>query len=415
MGAFRMAWGILMALHIGHELFTGSCIPRYSDSYLHFTYSGFGWVQPLPELLLKPVMWLALASAIMVALGLLFRLSALVFFLVYSYLFLIDLSYYNNHYYLMLLVSGIIIFLNMNRSLALDALIFKRTGPSPLWQRRLLAFHIMLVYFFGGMSKLFNPEWMSGEAMSEMLASRMAVIGMNPSQQTMTLLAQTMTYGGVAFDLAIGGILLWRRAFWFGAIGVILFNLTNAFTFNIGVFPYIMMAGLLLFVPQKEAAASTVTKGWIRPLVLVPYIVLQLLLPLRHLLIPGDSFWTSEGYLFSWNMKPGTKAVDATFFIRDKQTGLSYTIDPREHLSPPAYLALGKYPLVVPQFAQFLRGKASSWLIASPMVTADVKVSRNSGPYLHVVRPDMDLSEVKFRPWRRNTWIIENPEPFDPS
>jgi len=404
-----------MALHIGHELFTHSGLPRYSNSYFHFTYPFFGWIHPLAESLVNPFLWVAMLSAIMISIGLFYRVSTALYFLVYTYLFLIDVSYYNNHYYLIALVSGVMVFLNLANAFSLDSLIFRSRGATPVWHRHFLAFHIILVYFFGGVSKLLNPQWITGDAMHEMLVSRLASLGLDLTSHALTTVAQVMTIGGTLFDLSIGIFLFWKRTFWLAVVGVVAFNLINAYTFNIGVFPFIMLGSLVLFYSfsaEKSTNSGVAPSIFVRGLI-GAYAMVLILTPIRHLFISGDSFWTSEGYLFSWNMKPGTKSVDAIYLIRDQATGLKYTVDPHEYLTPPAYLALGKYPLVAPQFAHFLSRKASLWNIQNPEITAIIKVSRNRGPYYSVIDPNINLIDLSYHPLQRNAWIVEDPEAYD--
>lgn len=48
------------------------------------------------------------------------------------------------------------------------------------------------------------------------------------------------------------------------------------------------------------------------------FFALQLTLPLRHYLYPGDANWTMEGYRFAWRVMPNEKAGFATFYLVDK-------------------------------------------------------------------------------------------------
>lgn len=404
---FRVAWGILVTSHLTHELFSESAIPRYSDNFFHFKFPFFHWIPPVPEFCITMVIAASIVAGLFVTVGLFYRLAAAVFFILFTYLFLIDVSYYNNHYYLICIVSALMIFVDANATLSLDTIIKKRNTSVPEWQLRLLTFQFLLVYFYGGLSKIFNPEWLSNEGMGQMLVGSLNEFGIKTSAEVIDAIALGMTYGGLLFDLIIGLMLIWKRTFWLAAAGVFFFNISNALAFNIGVFPYIMIASLILFYPVRKThqnhskPASNVTK-----LAVGIHVLMQLLIPLRHLAIDGDSFWTSEGYLFSWNMKPGTKTVDATFIVIDESAGLSYEVNPRDYLSPPAYLALGKYPFVTPQFARYIKGKTSKWYIDNPQIRAHIMVSRNRGPLTPVVDSTIDISSVTYRPFEHNNWLL---------
>lgn len=51
------------------------------------------------------------------------------------------------------------------------------------------------------------------------------------------------------------------------------------------------------------------------------YLLVQLLLPLRHLLYAGDPSWTEEGHRYAWHMKLRDKDAEAVFHVVDGQTG----------------------------------------------------------------------------------------------
>ena len=93
----------------------------YVEPAHHFTYSGFWWVQPWPGwgmYLHFALMGLAAAG---VAAGYRYRLSIVAFFLLFTYVELIDKTTYLNHYYWVSLVSLLMIFMPLGRTWSLDA------------------------------------------------------------------------------------------------------------------------------------------------------------------------------------------------------------------------------------------------------------------------------------------------------
>ncbi|MCB9006320.1 MAG: HTTM domain-containing protein [Ardenticatenaceae bacterium] len=111
--------------------------------------------------------------ALFILLGLWYRLSAVLFFLGFSYIFLLEQAQYLNHFYLVCLIAFIAIFLPANRAWALDA--WRRpNGRSdwmPNWSLWLLRFQIGVPYFFGGLAKL-NGDWLRAQPIESWLASR---------------------------------------------------------------------------------------------------------------------------------------------------------------------------------------------------------------------------------------------------
>ena len=59
-------------------------------------------------------------AALGVALGFLYRASAILFFLTYTYVFLLDKTHYNNHYYLISLLGFLLIFVDAHRWASVD-------------------------------------------------------------------------------------------------------------------------------------------------------------------------------------------------------------------------------------------------------------------------------------------------------
>ncbi len=100
----------------------GGLISHYwIDPPFHFTYFGFGWVRPLPGELMYLLFLLQGALAACCLLGLWYRVAALLFAIGNSYLFLIDETTYQNHYYLVSTISILMVFLPASRALSLDA------------------------------------------------------------------------------------------------------------------------------------------------------------------------------------------------------------------------------------------------------------------------------------------------------
>src|SRR5918999_4121209 len=107
---FRIAFGLIMLVEVW-RYFRANWIARYFIvPSFHFTYYGFEWVRPWPPL----GMYLHFAAlgllAACILLGYRYRLSATLFFLGFSYVFLLEQARYLNHFYLICLISFLMIF-----------------------------------------------------------------------------------------------------------------------------------------------------------------------------------------------------------------------------------------------------------------------------------------------------------------
>ena len=169
------------------------------------------------------------------------------FFLGFSYIFLLDEANYLNHFYLVILISFLMIFLPLNRKWALDLLIWPKleSDTIPAWTLWLLRFQIGMPYFFGGIAKL-NLDWFQGEPMRMRLARRLdfPLIGQFFDKEWMVYL---YSYGGLLLDLLAMPLLLWRRTRLLTFFALMLFHLNNAYMFSIGIFPWFMIAATALY------------------------------------------------------------------------------------------------------------------------------------------------------------------------
>jgi hypothetical protein len=242
-----MAFGAIMLFEVVCH-FVGGWIHRYYiEPNFFFTYYGFQWVKPWPG---NGMYWhfeaLGVLSAC-VMLGLCYRLSAVLLFFGFTYIFLLDQSWYLNHFYLIVLISLLMVFLPAHRAFSLDSWMRPaiHSDTAPTWTLWLLRAQIGIVYFYGGLAKL-NGDWLHGEPMRMWLARRIdfPLIGQYFTEEWMVY---GFVYGGLLLDLLVVPFLLWRRTRLIAFVFAFTFHLLNSFLFRIGIFPLFMSAATLLF------------------------------------------------------------------------------------------------------------------------------------------------------------------------
>src|SRR5882672_1963318 len=161
LAAFRILFGLVMAASTIRFMVLGWVEEFYVLPAFHFTWDVFPWVLPLPGGLMH-VLFAALAVlAVAVALGFHYRASMLLFFIGFTYVELIDKTTYLNHYYLVSLLSGLLVVLPAHQVWSVDA--WRRPRPAtwtvPAWTVNLLRFQIAVVYVFAGLAKI-NVDWL---------------------------------------------------------------------------------------------------------------------------------------------------------------------------------------------------------------------------------------------------------------
>src|SRR5581483_3016534 len=161
LAAFRILFGMVMAFGMVRFIAKGWVRELYVEPAFHFAYPGFGWIHPWPDALMHVHFLLLALLALGMALGFFYRVCATLFFLGFTYVELIDQTAYLNHYYLIGLLSWLMIFLPAHGAWSLDV----RRKPEicvsavPAWCLNILRFQIMVVYIFAGLAK-FNHDWL---------------------------------------------------------------------------------------------------------------------------------------------------------------------------------------------------------------------------------------------------------------
>jgi hypothetical protein len=405
---FRIVFGLVMLWEVASFIRFGWISQLFLDPIYLFTYPGFDWVRPWPEKWMHLHFYGMGLLAAMIAAGLYYRVASILFFLGFCYVFLLDKCLYQNHFYLIVLISGLMPLLPANRGFSADAAMLPwiRGRWVPAWTLGILRAQLGLVYFFGGVAKI-NGDWLRGEPMRSWLAihAERPVVG---PWLTEGWVVQGFAYGGLLLDLFAAPMLLWRRTRAFAALVLLAFHLTNAALFEIGIFPWFMILATPIFFPS----------GMLRPLfgghreprpeglpeppsgrrkrltagVLGVYLGLQLLIPLRHFLYPGDVNWTEEGHSFSWHMKLRDKSGDIRFVVTDPGTGRSAVVDPGQFLSPRQQAKLAIRPHMIIQFAHYLAEFYREAGVPGVEVRALAVASLNGRPPQKLVDDQVDLA-----------------------
>lgn len=413
---FRISFGLILLLSV-IRYFTNGWIEDYIDPEVQFTYYGFGWVKPWPGWGMYAHFAVMGLAALGVTLGLFYRLSALVCFLTFTYHFLLEQSDYLNHYYLMCLFAFLMIFVPAHRALSLDCWRkpHLRSDDAPAWARTLLLAQISIVYLYAGIAKL-NAEWLSAAPVSVWLprSADAPVIGpFLASEWGFYMFA----YGGLAFDLLIVPLMLWRRTRLFGFLWCVAFHVLNKIVFNIGVFPWLGIAATLLYFPpdwprrwlrwSPRGESGAPRFSWAVPAMAGAYLLVQLLFPLRHFLYPGMVHWTEEGHRFSWHMMLNSKSGTATFVVTDPVTRETWNVNPREYLTRRQTKEVATCPDMTLQFAHFLaEAEAAAHNYTNPLqVRVISKVSLNGRPPQPLVDSNVNLAAIK-RDLKHANWIL---------
>ena len=423
LGLFRLFFGVLMALEIIYYIRVDLVRNMYVLPAVHFKYDGFGWVKVLPEPAMYGLVYSLLVLALMMAAGLWLRWTGKIFAVLYAYLFFIDKSIYNNHIYLYFLMGWLLSCTHAGQFFSLGK---KRTVRNILrWEQFIFQFQFVIVYFYAAIVKL-KGDWLFLQE-----PVRSLVAGLKPDSLLGAVfrnefMIYVLNYGGLLLDLATP-ILLWYKPVRRWAIYPFMaFHLTNSQIFDdIGYFPFVMLAGLLVFyelpelpwlqrwvgqkglTTQQVSAPGAVLPGNLTRSLFTGYFVFQLFFPLRGFLLPNQLDWTTIGNRFAWRVKGDSRGISELNYQVYYTNGQVVNVEVGTFVNTHQIKTLIIDPRAVRELAFAIKKAASEQGGAVASVKARIKLSCNGRSPQFFVDPDADLTKVKYSPFQKLDWVVD--------
>lgn len=424
---FRIAFGVMLLFSMVRFWAKGWIEELYVAPAFYFKYYGFGWVQNWGDY----TPWLFFIcglSALFFSLGLFYRIAAVLLFLSFTYIELLDATNYLNHYYFVSLVLFLMIFLPANANLALDNKRKPATARRfvPRWTTGSIRLMLGIVYCYAGLAKL-NADWML-EAMPLRLwlpaKNDLPLIG---SWFNHSATAYVFSWFGALYDLSIPFLLLYSRTRIWAYLAVLIFHLMTALLFPIGMFPYVMIVSALIFFDtggmdrrmrswgmragflpacsNNQEYRFGRNAGRLIPVVFGLFFSLQILFPFRFLLYPGNLFWTEQGYRFSWRVMLMEKMGYAQFIVKDTATGEKTGVNNNLFLTRNQEKMMSTQPDFILQYARFLARYYKERGMQNPEVYAEVHVAMNGRRSRLFIDPEIDLSKQEDN-FCNKEWIL---------
>ncbi|MBV6644397.1 MAG: HTTM domain-containing protein [Cyclobacteriaceae bacterium] len=419
---FRMCYGFLVAAECWGAILTGwvkraFIIPQYT-----FHFIGLDWLQPLPGDGMYYYFIIMGLTGILMMLGLFYRYAAFTFFLMWTGVYLMQKTNYNNHYYLLVLLSAIMAIMPAHKANSLDVkfgFVQKdlRCYGVYIW---FFILQVLIVYVYASINKI-NPDWLAARPVDRWFVGKAhyPVVGPILSQDWFPYF---VAWGGIIYDGLIVFLFLDKRTRTLGFGLSIFFNLFNSIVFQIGIFPYLMIAFSAFFYSgetirrrflrkrsevahQEGSLPSYVYLGF------AMYFLVQILLPLRHHLFPGDVTWTEEGHRMSWRMMLRQKSGFQKFLV-EHEDGSVDKVNPSEYLTSKQMRKVAVLPDMTWQFAQILKQEYAE-RGETVKVFVEGKVSVNGSPFHQLIDPDVDLAGVSWNRFSHAEWITPPNEDDD--
>ena len=400
----------------------------YLEPSFHFSFYGFEWVKPFGEMTYL-LFLVCCMSAFFVAIGYKYRLSIIIFFLSFTYIELMDKTTYLNHYYFISILSFLMIFLPANSYYSIDS---KIKGYSfekiPKWCTDCIKMLLFIVYFYSGLAKL-NSDWLiEAQPLKIWLTSSydLPIIGSTLMQQNWV--HYTMSWGGMFYDLFIAFLLLYSRTRIFAFFLVVFFHLFTAILFPIGMFPYIMIVGSLIFFdPKTHNKMIQKIDGILKLLgfkskkvellqikshnnsivlsIITVFFMIQLCFPFRYFLYPGELFWNEQGYRFSWRVMLIEKKGITNLKVLNKENGKSFMVMNAEFLSEFQERQMSFQPDFILEYAHHVGEYYKKNGLNEIEIYADSYVTLNGRLSQRFIDPKVNLLEEK-RGFKNKTWVL---------
>ena len=415
---FRILFGFLIACESFGAILTGWVKRVLTDPQFTFSFIGFEWLQPLPGFGMYFYFVLMGFFGLAIMLGYRYRIAITSYTILWAGVYFMQKSSYNNHYYLLLLISFLLIFLPANRYASLDV---KQNRVSeektmPYWISLLFIIQVGIVYVFASLAK-FYPDWLDGTFTKNLLS------GTTSRPFFLELFSQKwfylfIAYAGILFDLLIVPFLLFKKTRTLALIASVIFHIFNSITLQIGIFPFFALTFALFFYEpetirrlflrkkpklEDENLSQNLYGKRIVYFLMIPYLIIQIALPLRHHFIEGDVLWTEEGHRLSWRMMLRERNGYITIQIKDLKTGNVSIYNYRKNLTNKQAQNLATKPDFIWQYCQRIKEEYKGKPIA---IYIDCKNSINKKEYKSLIDPNYDMAKAEWNYFAHNEWIL---------
>ena len=418
LAVFRIFFGFLLACESFGAIVTGWIKKVLIEPQFTFSFIGFEWLQPLPGDGMYYYYALMGIFGVFIMLGFRYRFSMFAFALLWTGVYLMQKSSYNNHYYLLMLVSFIMVFLPANQYKSLDVKFgyTKKSYEIPQWIRLVFILQIAIVYFYAAVAKIY-PDWLDGTF------TKLLLQGTTTRPFFLNVFAQKwfylfIAYSGILYDFLIIPLLLYKKTRTLAFVASLFFHLFNAIVLQIGIFPFFALSFALFFYEPSlirkwffrntsiaQPFEISIYKERKLLYLFVPFLLVQLLLPLRHYCIKGDVLWTEEGHRLSWRMMLRERSGYISFEVVDHKTKKSTIYDFHKNLSDKQAKQLPTKPDFIWQYCQKIKEEYKNTTIS---IYVDCANSINRKPYKTLIDPKYDMAKAKWDYFFHNEWILIN-------
>ena len=425
---FRIFFGLLIFFSQIRFWHKGWIESIYIDPVFHFSYNWFSWVKPIGDYTYL-IFIICLISSLFLVVGFKYRLSALILFLSYTYIELMDKTTYLNHYYLVSLILFMLIFLPASSRFSIDSSKTNDFYFVPRWTIDSLKIMLCIVYFHAGIAKV-NSDWLIGaQPLKIWLLGNYDIPLIGDSLLQQNWVHYAMSWGGMLYDILIPFLLLIPKTRNIAFLLVIIFHVLTKILFPaIGMFPFIMILGCLVFFDHKfhekiiqiiskylkkiqkniftiKKNESKIKTSLFSVCIIGFFLFIQFLLPLRHNLYNGELFWTERGYRFSWRVMLVEKKGFTEFKLVDNDKSNSFYIKNEDHLTDFQEKQMSFQPDFIKEFADYLGDFYKAKGYSNIEIHVDCFVTLNGRRSKRLIKKNTDILNIDTKTFYKNCII----------
>ncbi|NJB71796.1 hypothetical protein GGR42_002258 [Saonia flava] len=421
---FRIFFGILIACECYGAIVTGWVRINLVEPKFTFNFIGFDWLQLFVGNGMYIYFVIMGSLGILIALGYKYRFSMVAFTILWTGVYLLQKTSYNNHYYLLILISFLMIFMPAHRAISLDAKknTSIKTNTMPNWVKWVIIAQLFIVYTYASLAKLYG-DWLDFSFIKLLMQGKANYFLIGEFLQQSSA-HKIVAIFGILFDFLIVPALLWKPTRKIAFCFAVFFHLFNSFVFQIGIFPYLSLVFTVFFFDGKTikniffkkktlyTAKEIETPSYRRIFVIGTsiYFCIQLVLPIRHHFIKDNVLWTEEGHRLSWRMMLRSRSGTIIFKVKDKETGKVETIKTSDYLTKKQTRRIAVYPDFIWQFAQRLKKEYAKKGQNIEVHAVNSRASINGKASVPFIDPQVDLASIPWKPFSHSEWIFPSKE-----
>jgi hypothetical protein len=191
-----------------------------------------------------------------------------------------------------------------------------------------------------------------------------------------------------------------------------MFNGLNTLIFDIGTFPFFMVASLILFygvnLPSEKHAINSVANSNLKGaklLVVSAFVLFQVVFPLRQFLYAGSPSWIGICERFSWRMMIQYKDMEEfDFYVYERDIDKESKVE--TDLTGRQKVGMIVFPEMISQYANGMRKHLEKNGVTNFEIRAKIQVSMNGRPTQYLVNKNYDLSRDERKLWEAPKYVV---------